>query len=411
MAYLKRRAEKLLEDALADTRVVVINGARQAGKSTLVNTITRERNGVIERRLDRPGDLESARHDPESFVTHDGLMVIDEIQRAPELVLPIKFRVDEDDRPGQFLITGSARLLGLRSLPDSLVGRSETIELWPFSQGEIDGSSEQFVDMVFASNANFEAAGQTIKADYLARAFRGGFPEATKRDDGRRSRFFESYVNDLIDRDVSQLSDISRRDDLNRLIRLLADRMATPIKVDNLASQSGIPKTTLERYLTLFEEVFLVKRITSWSNSATSRTVRMRKLLFVDSGLGAHLSGITPAKVLRDPSLGGRLLENFVLGELARQLTWSEISASLCHFRDRDGGEVDAVLEANDGRIVGIEVKASNTVIAKDFRHLANLQRAVPDQFHHGIILYTGKQTLPFGLGLLAVPLDALWLC
>ena len=206
-AYVHRHAERVVADALADTRVVIINGARQSGKSTLVHAVTAARPDVAERRLDRTTDLQAARRDPESFVIHRGLLVIDEIQRAPELILPIKARVDDSQRPGQFLLTGSARLHGLRTLPDALVGRSETIELWPFSQGEIENEPDGFVDAAFGPD-DFEqdrpkVAHEHDRSEILTRSIRGGFPEAVARDHRRRSRWFSSYVNDLIDRDVT----------------------------------------------------------------------------------------------------------------------------------------------------------------------------------------------------------------
>ncbi len=412
-SYIPRRAARTVETALADTRVVVINGARQAGKSTLVRAITKNRADVMERRLDRPTDLQGARRDPEAFVVHDGLLVIDEIQRAPDLILPIKARVDEDPRPGQFLLTGSARLLGLRSLPDALVGRSETVELWPFSQGEIDGQPDGFVDRVFKDDDDGDdlgvGAGLTSRDDVIFRAVRGGFPEAVARDASRRARWFDSYVADLIDRDVTQLSEIQRRGDLERLVRLLASRMATTVQVENLARSLGVPKTTIDRYLALFEEVFLVKRIPAWSSSETGRAVHLRKVLFVDSGLGAHLSGRTPARVKRDDALAGPLVENLALGELARQLTWSATYAHLYHYRDRDGREIDAVLEHNDGRVVAIEVKAAASVNIGDFRHLDALARKIGDRLHRAVVLYTGDRTVPFGPRMSAVPIDALW--
>jgi uncharacterized protein len=409
MPFLARKIETSIYQAMDDTRVVILNGARQGGKSTILKALKQGRAGVIERRLDNPAELASARRDPESFVRHDGVMFIDEVQRAPELILPIKARVDDDNRPGQYLLTGSARLLKLRMLPDVLVGRSETIELWPFSQGELESAPDGFVDAVFAEHPALKTNGAELREQYIERAVRGGFPEATKRTSGRREKFFESYAADLIDRDVSQLADLSRRGDLNRLIRLAASRMACLLNISALASDSGIPATTLERYLALFEEVFLLKRMEAWSSSETSRTLRMRKLLFVDTGLAAYLSGRSAVKIARDPALSGQLLENFVLGELARQLGWSAEPVRLYHYRTRDGREVDAVLEANDGRIVGVEVKSSATVTAEDFRHLEHLMRAVPKRFHFGVVLYTGTKILPFGPRLLAVPIDGLW--
>lgn len=407
--YLPRQAERIVQAALNDTRIVVVNGARQAGKSTLVHAVMRGRHDALERRLDRPSELQGARSDPERFVMHDGLLVIDEIQRAPELVLPIKAIVDTSNKPGQFLLTGSARLLGLRALPDALVGRSETIELWPFSQGEIDGAPDGFVDAVFAGSDTLSRDGETDRDEYIERATRGGFPEAVTRSEGRRSRWFESYLNDLIDRDVTRLSDIQRRPDLDRLVRLLAGRMATPIVVENVANVLGVPKSTVDRYLALFEEVFLVKRIPPWSNSATTRASRQRKLLFVDTGLGAHLSGRTTARARKDDTLAGQLLENFVISEIARQLTWSSEYVRLHHYRARTGEEVDAVLESADGRVVGIEVKAASTAMIGDFRHLRHLERRIGKQFLHGFVLYTGRRAVPFGDRLTAIPLDLVW--
>jgi len=407
--YRNRHAEQAIRLALSDTRIVVVNGARQAGKSTVVHALVDARPRSLERRLDRASELQAARHDPTEFVRHDGLLIIDEVQRAPELILPIKAQVDRDNRPGQYLLTGSARLLGLRNLPDALVGRAETIELWPFSQGEIDARPDRFVDAVFGDTVRLQTDGTLTRADYLQRAVRGGFPEAIDRGGGRRSRFFESYVRDLIDRDVTQLGEIQRRDELSRLLRLLAARMATPLRIENVANELSISKSTVERYVALFEEVFLVKRIGAWSNSATSRATHTRKLLVVDSGLAAHLTGLTPDRLKRDPAYGGPLLENFVLGELARQLTWADTFARLYHYRTRDGQEVDAVLEHNDGRLVGIEVKASSTVTAEDFRHLVHLRDRTDERFHAGIVLYAGTDILSFGDRLIAAPADALW--
>ena len=409
MAYRPRHLEDVITEALADTRVVIVNGARQSGKSTAVRHLVRDRPGVLERKLDRPNDLNAARLDPTQFVAHDGLLVIDEIQRVPELVLPIKARVDENSRPGQYLLTGSARVLGLRTLPDALVGRAETIELWPFAQGEIDAAPDQFVDTVFGSVSDLATAGTLSRSDYLDRAVRGGFPEAVERSGNRRARFFESYARDLIDRDVTQLGEIQRRDDLARLLSILADRTATPLSVEGIASGLSISKNTVERYIVLFEEVFLVKRIPPWTNSATNRAARQRKLVFVDSGLCAHLSGLSAERLQRDPSRSGSLLESFVISEIMRQLAWSESFARLYHYRTRDGDEVDAVIEHHDGRVVGIEVKASSSVSSDDLRHLRHLRAKAGENFHLGVLLYTGTEVLPLGDRLIAAPIDSLW--
>lgn len=405
---LERHLATAAAAALADTRVVAINGARQAGKSTLVHTLMKGRAGE-QRTLDDATTLAAARADPNRFVRHEGMLALDEVQRAPELMLAIKVAVDRRAAAGQFLLTGSARLLGLRKLPDALVGRMETLELWPFSQGEVEQRREGFIDAVFSDEVKLRVDGEESREGYIERISRGGFPEAIRRDEARRTRFFSAYGGDLVDRDVSQLADIQRRDALHQLLKTTAGRAAQLLKNERLASDAGLPATTLERYLSLFEEVFLIKRVLPWSASTTERAVRMRKLLFVDSGLCAHLLGRTVNRLRRDEAALGPLLENFVLGELARQLGWAATRATLRHYRTRDGVEVDAVLEAADGRIVGIEVKSAETVRAEDFSGLRHLQLRVPDRFHHGLVLYTGVKTLPFGDRLLAAPIEALW--
>jgi predicted AAA+ superfamily ATPase len=247
------------------------------------------------------------------------------------------------------------------------------------------------------------------RADYLERVARGGFPGAVERSSNRRARFFEAYANDLIDRDVTQLGDIQRRDDLKRLSSILADKTATPLSIDGIAGALAISKNTVERYVALFEEVFLVKRVPAWSNSATTRATRQRKLVFVDSGLCAHLAGLSLEGLIRDRARAGSLVESFVISELMRQLAWSDVFARVYHYRTRDGDEVAAVLEHHDGRIVGIEVKASSTLSDSDVRHLRHLRAKAGDRFHRGVVLYTGTEVLSMGDRLIAAPIDSLW--
>jgi uncharacterized protein len=413
--YIARKAHHRIVESLIDTRVVIVNGARQTGKSTLVHHTSQGLIDVVERHLDRASEREAAHRDPDGFVRHQGLLVIDEVQRVPELILSIKAEVDETPRPGSFLLTGSARLLGMRRLPDALIGRSETIELWPFSQGEIESKPDGFVDAVFRENSIKEFFEQISyvnidsSPDLFSRVTRGGFPEAVAREERRRDRFFEAYLNDLIDRDIVQLAEIQRRDQLRRLLILLAARASAPIVTNRLANELGESASTIERYVGLLEEVFLIKRISPWSNSKTSRATQQRKLMFVDSGLATFIGGHTTAKLRASPAAAGPLVENFVLSELARMLGWCEARVQLFHYRTREGSEVDAVLEAADGRIVGIEVKAAITARDEDFRHLRALQRLTPQHFHLGVLLYSGNRVLPFGPNMLAVPMSALW--
>jgi predicted AAA+ superfamily ATPase len=406
-----RRATALAAEALADTRVVVINGARQTGKSTLARLLTGSAPGVEAYFLDDATARDAARSDPMGFVRHDGLLLIDEVQRVPELMLAIKYEVDRDPRPGRFLLTGSARLLGLRDLPDSLPGRSETIELWPLSQGEIDDAPDGFVDAAFRSGADLRIEPVELRrSDYLDRALRGGYPEAVRRTaTRRRSRFFESYLSDLIARDLQQVADIERPNDLRRLLATLAASTAGLAVPHRLSSDVGLPATTLRRYLDALELVYVIRRIPAWSSNLTTRAVATAKLMFVDTGIAGHLAGMTVARGAHPLANVGPILENFAIGELARQLTWAGESAQLYHYRDRDGYEVDAVLEHESGNVVGIEVKAAETVRTDDFRGLRRLHRRLGNRFVAGFVLYAGTQQLSFGDRLAALPLAALW--
>jgi uncharacterized protein len=404
-----RKASSLIAEALADTRVVTLNGARQAGKSTLARLAAAASPGAVVRLLDDPATLRAAQSDPADFVEHDGLLVIDEVQLAPELFRSIKVAVDTDPRPGRFLLTGSAQVLALRQLPDALPGRMEIIELWPFSQGEIDHSPDAFIDVAFAHGPALSRTSALRKRDYLDRLVRGGYPEAIRRTSRRRGAFFDSYLTNLIERDVKELAAIERRGDLRRLLALLAGRSGTPLVSATLATESGIPRTTLNRYLELLTAVFLIKQIPAWSAGQTQRATGTPKLAFTDTGIAAHLIGQDAARLGEPDGAAGPMIETFVLMELARQLTWSSERPRLYHYRTRDKVEVDAVLETPDGRVIAIEVKAGATIRSEDLTGLRHLADRLGPRFVAGYVLYTGQQTLPFGNRLRALPIDALW--
>ncbi len=405
---LPRRAEAAISAALLDTRVVLVNGARQCGKTTLVRMVAGERSAEW-RNLDSAADRQASESDPEGFVDFDSLTVIDEVQRVPDVLLAIKERVDRDPRPGQYLLTGSAQVLGLRNVPDTLPGRTETIELWPLSQGEIDRMPDSFVDLAFGEG-EFGATSRQPREEYARRVVRGGFPEAVARGDPRRrERFFDSYVADLVARDVSQLSEIERPAQLRALLRLLAARSGQLLVGNSLASDLQISASTVRRYLGLLEDVFLIKRIPAWSRNVSTRAIGTPKIAFVDSGIAANLLDASTETLLRPGGPFGPLLEGFVLMELARQLTWSQLRVELSHYRTKDGVEVDAVLEDRQGRVVGIEVKASSTPRKVDFRGLQHIADRLGSDFLAGIVLYTGSRTLSFGPRLRAVPISALW--
>lgn len=406
-----RHAYERISAALTDTRVVVLNGARQTGKSTLARMAGAEHPHAEIRYLDEAPVRAAAASDPGGFVRHPGLLIIDEVQRVPDLMLAIKHAVDTDPRPGRFLLTGSARLLAMQAIPDLLPGRSETVELSPLSQGELERSADTFVDSVFEHGPDLSAPPSDLrKSDYVARALRGGYPEAVRRTDlGRRARFFESYITDLINRDVRQVSEIERPADLRRLLNVVAARMAALAVPAVIASDLQLPPSTLKRYLDLLELLFVVRRIPAWSTNLTTRAIATPKLIMIDSGLAGHLAGVTLRRAQHPTTPVGPLLENFVLGELLCQLGWAEEPVRLHHYRDRDQYEVDAILERASGEVVAVEVKASETVKADDFRGIRRLARRIGDRLLAGIVLYAGGQALPFGDRLRAWPISTLW--
>ncbi len=406
-----RHARSAIRAALSDTRVVVINGARQTGKSTLAKLVMADFPGSELRYLDEAPTRAAAEADPGRFVRHDRLLVIDEVQRVPELFLAIKHEVDVDPRPGRFLLTGSARIVGLREIPDLLPGRSETIELSPLSQGELDRSPDGFVAAVFQHGAELPVSTSSLRRDdYLERAIRGGYPEAVRRTDlGRRARFFESYISDLINRDVRQLSEIERSADMRRLVNLVAAATGSLANPATMASRLRVPASTVKRYLDLLDLLFVTHRVPAWSTNLTARAVATPKLLFNDSGLAAYLTGMSLKRARHPTAPVGSLIETFVLSELSRQLTFTSQPFRLYHYRDRDDYEVDAVLESASGEIIACEVKSSETVRSEDFRGIQRLARRLGDQLLAGIVLYTGGQPLSFGERFRAWPISAIW--
>jgi len=404
-----RKALRAVSEALTDTRVVTVNGARQAGKSTLARIAAATADNPVIRLLDDPATLRAAHDDPAGFVDHDGLLVIDEVQLAPELFRAIKATVDTDPRAGRFLLTGSAQILALRDLPDALPGRMEIIELWPFSQGEIEGTPDRFIDAAFTHGPALKRTSPLRKRDYLDRAARGGYPEAVRRSPRRRAAFFDAYLTTLVERDVRELAAIERRGELRKLLALLAGRSGGLLVPGALATQSAVSRSTINRYLQLLVAVFLIKEVPAWSSGQTGRAVGTPKLAYVDTGIACHLLGQDPARLNEPDGASGPMLENFVLMELARQLTWNDERARLYHYRTKDRVEVDAVIESADGRVIAVEVKGGATVRSEDLAGLRHLATRLGPRFVAGFVLYTGQQTLPFGDRLRALPIDALW--
>lgn len=388
--------------------MVVLAGPRQAGKSTLAARVVAEAQGTW-LSLDEAAVLDVARTDPVGFVRgRRGLVGIDEAQRVPELLLAIKAEVDAERRPGRFLLTGSTRLLGAPRLVDSLAGRMESLTLWPFTQGELDGGSggPTLIDAAFGDAVSDLDPPAVARGELLERAGAGGFLPALARTGRRRTAWFDSYVAGVIDREVRALTDATYLRELPRLLRLCAARTAGELNVSDLARDLGLSRPTADSYLAHLEAVFLIQTVPAWSTNLTARVVRRPKLVVADTGLAARLLG---GRLRTDPELAGRLVETFVVGELRAQAEWSEARPSLFHFRDRAGAEVDLVLESGDGRVVGVEVKAGATIRADDLTGLRLLERRLGSDLVAGLVLCTAPEPRHLGGRLWIVPISALW--
>jgi len=411
---LDRNLAPAVRDALADTPVVLLSGARQVGKSTLAARLAAEGfggGGARSVTLDDATVLAAATADPDAFVrSFEGPAVIDEVQRAPGLFRALKASVDADRRPGRFLLTGSADVLTLPRVSESLAGRMEVLTLWPFSQGELERRREGFVDAVFSDVLPAAVEGPPVPAaDLRARVLRGGYPEAVARLSAeRRSRWFASYVTTILQRDVRDLAQVEGLTQMPRLLQLLAARSGSLLNYSEVSREAGLPNSTLKRYTALLEATYLFRPLPAWSANLTTRLVKAPKALLTDTGLAADLVGLAEAGGPGD-ALWGNLLETFVAMELEKQRGWAVRRFAPFHFRTARGEEVDVVLEAASGHLVGVEVKASTQVTERAFAGLRALQAARPAQFVRGVVLYGGTEVVPFGDRLHAVPISALW--
>lgn len=405
-----------LRDALSDTPVVLLNGARQTGKSTLAQRLAGTRKARY-LTLDDPTALAAALADPAGFVAdQDGLLAIDEVQKAPGLFPAIKREVDRRRRPGRFLLTGSADVMMLPGIAESLAGRMEVLGLQPLAQGEIAGVRPAFVANLFAgkpprallptSAANINhGAGQATSALH-ARIATGGFPEALARKRRERRRaWFDAYVTTITQRDIRELSNIADLTALPRLLNLLAARSGTLANVAELARASGVAQVTLHRYLALLEASFLLQPLPAWHANLGKRLIKAPKTYLLDSGLACAVSGVDETALAAAPHYGG-LLETFVLGELRRECAALPEPPRLYHYRSAGGVEVDFVIEDARGQCVGIEVKATRSLGEKRFAGLRDLQAGLGERLACGVVLYGGEERVRFGEGLWAVPVQ-----
>lgn len=407
---LHRHLTSELALALADTPVLLLNGARQTGKSTLARQWVAKSGRARYLTLDDSALYGAALADPAGFLAGlPGDLVIDEVQRVPELFREIKKLVDQDRRPGRFFLTGSADPIVLPEIAQALAGRLEILTLWPLSLGERTGRVETLVDDLFSPGFAAKVPDATAALPLWLEVVRGGFPEVQGRPaEARRASWFASYLETTVVKEVLALANIEGWSDLPRLFRLLASRAGSLTNLAEVARSSQLPATTVKRYQTLLEATFLLRTVPAWSRNLGKRLVRSPKLYLADSGLLAYAVGITNPEGARASTMAGPLLENFVFQELSKQQGWSRLRPTIHHYRTHENAEVDFVLETRDQRVVGIEVKAAASVSPKDFKGLRALKEDAGSTFVRGVIFYTGRELVPFAADLYAVPLHFL---
>ena len=407
-AAITRHVQRRIATALSDTRVVLVIGPRQAGKTTLARLYANSSRPYLT--LDDPATLAAARADPSGFVRGLSSAVIDEVQRAPDLLLAIKESVDKDQAPGRFLLTGSTNLMALPIVADSLAGRLEVITLLPFAQAELVGTKGDLLERLFDGDGLPAVTRPVVGDALMERVLKGGYPEALRRtSDSRRQAWLEDYVALILDRDVREIANIDQLDRMPRLLDVLAAHAGQLVNHSSYGAALGLTAPTAQKYAGILERLFLTRLVPPWSSNAVSRLTKTPKLHFLDTGLLAALRDTHVARLQKDRTAYGPLLENFVVSEVLKLTTWSDRRLRISHFRTKEQDEVDLVIEDRRGRVIGIEVKASATVRSQDLRGLRQLQEAVGDKFVHGLVLHDHDRITPFDERLHAGPVSLLW--
>lgn len=404
-----RLAEARLAEALADTPVVLIQGPRQCGKTTLAQEVGKAR-GYAYFSFDDAVTLSAATVDPLGFVTDlPDRAILDEVQRNPAVFTALKSVVDRRRTPGRFLLTGSSNVLLLPTLAESLAGRMGILRLHPLAQCELTGHPSRFLDRLFTGAFRMRTSAR-LGADLAERIVAGGYPAGLARStSSRRAAWYRDYIETLVQRDVRDMARIASLDVLPRLLAFAAAQTARLINVSDLASPFQLSRPTIREYVTLLERLFLLEELPPWHSNRLSRLIKTPKLHLGDTGIACALLGFDASSLAQDRSMLGQLLETFVLQELRRQASGQEDEVRFYHFRDKDGSEVDIVLERGAGQLAGVEVKASATVTAADFKGLRKLKDAAGKRFAAGVVLYDGETSASFGDGLHAIPVRLLW--
>ena len=404
-----RYSARLVGEALTDTPVVFLLGARQVGKTTLVRHLINESWHYIT--FDDAAQVEAARADPIGFIRNlpSKRVALDEVQRVPETLLAIKQSVDENRTAGRFLLTGSANALVLPAVSHALVGRMEGIRLATLSECEITEREPCFLRKLLRGEPPI--AREFRVRDHLAqRIVTGCFPEPLARGSERRIQaWYRQYANTLIQRDLDDLARIEHLEAMTRLLQLVAVLSGKLVNLTELGGRLGLNRLTAGRYLALLEQIFLVERLPAWHSNEFKRLVKTPKMHAVDTGMTCALRGMTGRGLLARPTDFGALLESFVYNELRKQALWLDDPVTFHHYRDKDKVEVDIVIESASGGCVAVEVKAGATLTSRDFLGLKRVRRVAGKRFRMGVLLYDGDHTTAFGDGLFAVPTGALW--
>jgi predicted AAA+ superfamily ATPase len=404
-----RSVNELVVEALRDTRIVLVAGARQVGKTTLARAIASDRHPMRSLTLDDRATRDAAISDPTGFVGGlDGPVLLDEIQRAPDLLLAIKDDVDRDTTPGRYLLTGSTNLLASKRINDALTGRIETVRLWPLEQTEIHGGSVNFVDALHAATPPTVTDAPVGRAALQGFLSAGGYPEARLRDGRRRSRWFENHLATALDRDLRDISDAVKTEAMPGLLRLLASQAANLLSYRAVGTRLDLHHRTVKSYVGLLEQMFLVRRLPGWRPGLGAREVQAPKIYITDTGLMAHLMGADDERIAADDQITGKIVEDFVATELIKHAEWAARPVRLYHYQ-REREDVDLVREWNDGSIAAVEIKSRATVRRADWKWLAKLRDQREPRFRAGVVVYTGAQTVPLGDRLWSVPLSGLW--
>lgn len=409
---LPRYLAPVVREALSESRVVALLGARQVGKSTLARQLISA--GWIARyiSLDDEVTLHLAQDDPRGFIASiDGPAVIDEIQRAPGLMLAIKMRVDSDQARGQFLITGSANLLALKTVQDALPGRVDYIHLHALAQAEIQrGQRPRLLERLKDGDVPSIVGAPVGAGAYAARVIAGGYPDAIARTSTARIRFFRGYARSLLDRELPYIADLRRPDIPLPLLNVLATRSAGILNVASLARDLAVDENTANAHLKLLEDLMLVRRIQPWYRNLGQRQIKAPKTILTDPGLLCGLLGASETGLDADPVLRGSVFETAVVTELMKLASSSPDPPEFFHYRDAKQREVDLVMEWPDGSVVAVEVKSGANVGTDDLRSLRYLRDKLGAKFKAGVIVNCGADSLPFGDRIYALPLEALWL-